>query len=110
MYVVFRKRERETSNSLYAYLMESVREAEGPRQQLVCYLGGIREDKLSEENARIKFWTKCFTSLNPLVATGSIDAHTYADVIEKLLTVVPLEDEALNDIAGVVRDMLQLFA
>ena len=93
MYVQFRRREREASVTLYAYIVENVREAGGPRQHVLCYLGGIKEEKLSDIQERYQFYKRCMYPFTAAVATLPIDGQTEARLIAQLADVVPLETE-----------------
>ncbi len=110
MYIRFKRHEHKATALLYACLVDNDWEAEGPRQQIVSgdYLSRIREDKLSDWDARCRFWARCLVQLAKLADRRAIDAETNARLIRQLADVVPLEMEAITTLREFVEQQLTL--
>jgi site-specific recombinase XerD len=82
----------------YAILVRSVRVDGKPRQQIVNYLGSIRESKISRVGYRVSFWMKVERTLK----RQKIEDSVYRKVLSTLSKVVPLPTE--EEISSLISD------
>lgn len=93
MYIRVKRRERELSTSLYYYLAENVRGPDGPRETILGYLGGIKEEKLDDFDATEAFCRQCLKALVWNRATWHIDDETYARLLSLLANAMEFSGE-----------------